>query len=61
MNARFAGHATSLEAVLAAREARVARRDAALAGGARTVVVVTPVMPGPVKDCALARDIETEA
>jgi holo-ACP synthase len=61
MNGRFAGQAVALEAVLAAREARVARRDAALAAGAGAVVTVTPVMPGPVKDCAIARDIQMAA
>jgi holo-ACP synthase len=61
MSARFAGHTVSLDAVLAAREARVARRDAALASGARAVVTVTPVMPGPVKDCAIARDVQIAA
>jgi holo-ACP synthase len=61
MTPRFAGPEVTLEAVLAAREARVLRRDAALAAGARTVVTLTAVMPGPVKDCPLSRDVVAAA
>ncbi|TBW36095.1 citrate lyase holo-[acyl-carrier protein] synthase [Siculibacillus lacustris] len=58
---RRAGPVPPLAAVLAARERRVARRDAALAAGAATVVVVTPVMPGPVKLCGIASDAQSAA
>jgi holo-ACP synthase len=58
---RRSGPEPSLEAVLAAREARVERRAAAFAAGAAAVVVVTPVMPGPVKDCGIAREVQEEA
>ncbi|MGE4527874.1 MAG: citrate lyase holo-[acyl-carrier protein] synthase [Rhodospirillaceae bacterium] len=51
-----------LAAILEARERRVARRGAALAGrqGA-AAVTVTVVMPGPVKDCGLSRLVHAAA
>ena len=53
-DALFLGPVAELEAVLAAREARVARRQEALSRLGRPTVTVMPVMPGPVKDCAQA-------
>lgn len=56
------GAEASLAVVLAAREQRVARRTALLACRPDAVAIsVTPVMPGPVKDCALARLIQAAA
>ena len=56
------GAAASLAAILAAREDRVARRAAALAARpGRVAISVTPVMPGPVKDCILSRLIQAAA
>lgn len=57
----FSGPVAELEAVLAARDARVARRQDALSGLGRPVVTVTPVMPGPVKDCAASRRVQQAA
>lgn len=47
----------SLEAVLANREARVARQRQAMAAGRGTVVSFTVNMPGPIKDSDEARVI----
>ncbi len=58
---RRAGPEPSLDALLAARERRVERRAAALASGAAAVIVATPVMPGPVKDCGIAREVQAAA
>lgn len=52
----------ALADLLAARERRVALRDAALAAHPGTVALsITPVMPGPVKDCSLARLLQAAA
>ncbi len=53
--ALFSGPVAELAAVLAAREARVARRREVLSRLGRPTVGVSPVMPGPVKDCAASR------
>lgn len=56
------GPEASLAAILVAREDRVARRAAALRlhpGG--VAISVTPVMPGPVKDCVLSRLVQAAA
>jgi holo-ACP synthase len=58
---RRTGPEPSLDALLAARERRVERRAEAFAGGAAAVIVATPVMPGPIKDCAIARDVQAAA
>lgn len=59
-DALFAGPPSSLDAVLAAREARVARRAALLAQGA-VALAASVVLPGPVKDCRLSRDVAAAA
>lgn len=59
--ALFAGTEAGLDAVLAAREARVARRQDALSRLGLPVVTVTPVMPGPVKDCLASRHLQQAA
>lgn len=59
--ALFSGPVAELEAVLAAREARVARRQDALSRLAPPMVSITPVMPGPVKDCAASRRLQRAA
>jgi len=51
----FAGPIAEIETVLAARDARVERRAEVFATRARPVVSLSPVMPGPVKDCTAAR------
>jgi len=56
------GPRVSLEALLAAREQRVARRSAALSvKDGMAAISVTPVMPGPIKDCSLSRLIQSAA
>ncbi len=56
------GAAASLDAILAAREERVARRAAALAARpGYAAISLTPVMPGPVKDCILSRLVQAAA
>jgi holo-ACP synthase len=56
------GAEASLAAILAARDNRVARRSAALESHPGGVAIsVTPVMPGPVKDCILSRLIQAAA
>lgn len=56
------GTPVPLDVLLAARERRVALRDAALAARPEAAAVsATPVMPGPVKDCALARLLQAAA
>lgn len=57
----FAGPPVELDAVLAARDARVALRHEVFAAERRPVVSLSPVMPGPVKDCAAARLVQSEA
>ncbi len=57
----FAGQVAELEAVLAAREARVARRQDALSRLGLPIVTVTPVMPGPIKDCPASRRVQQAA
>ncbi len=57
----FAGPVAELEAVLAAREARVARRQDALSRSGLPIVTVTPVMPGPIKDCPASRRLQQSA
>ena len=57
----FAGPVAELEAVLAAREARVARRLDALSRLGLPIVTVTPVMPGPIKDCPASRRLQQSA
>lgn len=52
--ALFEGPATTLLALLAAREERVARRAALLRQGG-VVIGFSAVMPGPVKDCAVSQ------
>ncbi|MFD2181853.1 citrate lyase holo-[acyl-carrier protein] synthase [Rhodoplanes azumiensis] len=53
---RRAGPAVTIEAMLAARERRVARRrDAFAVRPDRPLVTLSVVMPGPVKDCAVSR------
>jgi holo-ACP synthase len=59
-DALFEGPAVTLDALLAAREARVVRRDGFLDDGA-VVVGVSVVMPGAVKDCALSRGVAQAA
>ena len=59
--ALFAGPVADLEAVLAAREARAARRQDALSRLGLPVVTVTPVTPGPVKDCPASRRLQQSA
>ncbi len=59
--ALFTGPVVELEAVLAARETRVARRREVLSRLGRPTVAVTPVMPGPVKDCAASRRLHKAA
>jgi holo-ACP synthase len=62
--ALFAGPVVDLDTVLAAREARVARRLEVFATRERPVVSLSPVMPGPVKDCPaghILRDAALEA
>ncbi|MDC7785064.1 citrate lyase holo-[acyl-carrier protein] synthase [Rhodoplanes sp. TEM] len=59
---RRAGPAVTIEAMLAARERRVARRRDAFARRPEVpLVTVSVVMPGPVKDCALSRDAAAAA
>ncbi len=60
-DALFSGPVVELEAVLAAREARVARRQEALSRLGRPMVTVMPVMPGPVKDCPASRRVHEAA
>lgn len=55
------GAPVALADLLAARERRVALRDAALAAAPGAAASVTPVMPGPVKDSALARLVQAAA
>ncbi len=56
------GAPVALADLLAARERRVALRDAALAAAPGAAAAsVTPVMPGPVKDSALARLVQAAA
>lgn len=60
----FAGPTVDLETVLAAREARVARRLELFPTRRRPVVSLTVVMPGPVKDnraARLLRDVALDA
>ncbi len=57
----FAGPVAELEAVLAAREARVARRQDALSRLGLPIVTVTPVMPGPITDCPASRGVQQAA
>jgi holo-ACP synthase len=59
--ALFSGVEPELEAVLAAREARVARRQAALSRSGLPAVSISPVMPGPVKDCPASRHLQEAA
>ncbi len=59
--ALFAGPVAELDAVLAAREAREARRYDALSRLGLPIVTVTPVMPGPVKDCPASRHLQQSA
>lgn len=54
--ALFSGPPASLEAVLAARDARAERRAELLKEGG-VVISVSVVMPGAVKDCALSREV----
>lgn len=61
MPSRRAGPAPSLAAVLAAREARAARRAVALAARPIPLVSVAVAMPGPVKDCELSRTLHAAA
>ena len=49
------GPEASLDDVLAAREIRAERRASLLHAAGVPIVTVTTVMPGPVKDCELAR------
>ncbi|MBK5957025.1 citrate lyase holo-[acyl-carrier protein] synthase [Rhodoplanes elegans] len=58
---RRAGPAVTIEAMLAARERRVARRRDAFALPDRALVTLSVVMPGPVKDCELSRTTATAA
>lgn len=58
-DALFEGTPAPLDALLVAREARVARRDGLLDDG--VIVGVSVVMPGPVKDCALSRAVADAA
>ena len=60
-DALFSGPVVKLEDVLAAREARVARRTDALSRLGLPTLAVTPVMPGPVKDCAASRRLHEAA
>lgn len=59
--ALFSGPAAELEAVLGARDARVARRQDVLSRFGRPTITVTPVMPGPVKDCVASRRLQEAA
>ncbi|MDR3515385.1 MAG: citrate lyase holo-[acyl-carrier protein] synthase [Azospirillaceae bacterium] len=58
---RRAGPVVVLEQLLQAREDRVIRRNAVLAWHRGPVVAVSVVMPGPVKDCLLARRVQAAA
>ncbi|SDK27979.1 citrate lyase holo-[acyl-carrier protein] synthase [Aliiruegeria lutimaris] len=57
----FEGLPTDLEAVLAAREARVARRDAALSDHQCSVITLSIVLPGAVKLCPAAIELAEAA
>lgn len=59
-DALFGGPPVTLDALLAAREARVARREG-LFGENGAIVGVSVVMPGAVKDCALSRAVAQAA
>jgi holo-ACP synthase len=59
--ALFAGPEVGLDAVLCAREARVERRREAVSRLGAPVVTVSPVMPGPVKDCPASRRLQQAA
>ena len=61
MTDRRAGVTVTLEALLAARDRRVARRQQAFATQPATMVSVSVVMPGPVKNCGLSRHVQAEA
>lgn len=60
-NDRRAGPAVTLDALLEARDRRVARRREVFAARPRPVVSVSVVMPGAVKDCALSRVAQAAA
>ena len=57
----FAGPVAELRAVLEAREARVERRQDVLSRWGMPIVTVTPIMPGPIKDCAASRRVQQSA
>lgn len=57
----FAGPAVDLETVLAAREARVARRLEVFTARHQPAVSISPVMPGPVKNCRASRSLRDAA
>jgi holo-ACP synthase len=57
----FSGPAADLEAVLAARDARVARRQSVIDISRRPLISLSIVMPGPVKDCAASRYLRQTA
>ncbi|NDR58414.1 citrate lyase holo-[acyl-carrier protein] synthase [Aliiruegeria sabulilitoris] len=57
----FEGVPTDLEAVLAAREARVARRDAALLEYRHSVITLSIVLPGSVKLCPATMELAEAA
>jgi holo-ACP synthase len=61
MTDRRAGTPVTLGALLAARDRRVARREQVFAAQPGTVVSVSVVMPGPVKDCGLSRHAQSAA
>ena len=61
MTDRRAGVAVTLDALLAARDLRVARREQVFAARPGPVVSVSVVMPGPVKDCELSRHAQSAA
>jgi len=61
MTDRRAGTAVTLDALLAARDRRVARREQVFAALPGTLVSVSVVMPGPVKDCGLSRHVQSAA
>lgn len=58
--ALFDGPQARLDALLVAREARAERRAQALAQ-VGVAISISVVMPGPVKDCAFARDVARAA
>ena len=56
-SARRDGPVIELQALLASRDARAARRAKCLAEGGKPTITLTLVIPGAVKDCPLSRDI----